>query len=415
VFGHMAGEIQHGVELYAGLHSPGPRYGLPSACFDKASKSPSTGRPTWGPAPQHSSQKIARARVDEVRFIGRHFMREMQGHYSPGPQYRVPGTTGGAPGNYFASTHNLQAVAERHGAGRRSLSAVQLGAEPLFCLTPGSFSDPKRAAVPTTPGDTAAEFWRRATTLQTSEVPSFTRDVNKQPWSEAARGPNLYGDEVQARARGGAEARHRQIGPVPYRQLGDMAADPPVANVFGNLKSHEDFGYSGGLNSGWRESKVHGNSSVGTRFGPPANKGKLRYAYIQSMGPNSVPRGASHVADVDGGRITKYTIERPATASFFFAGDKPPEVLARPNSSPRNVGSTRASSTFGNSGMAGAMGASGMSNFSAADWATRGIDESSESAAEPAIHTPIPRMMKVNQGLLSEAYPGIGALESPRL
>ena len=234
----MASEIQHGVELYAGLHSPGPRYGLPSACFDKASKSPSTGRwawalacissryyapvhayrplyctlhayrssrtvslgrvrrPTWGPAPQHSSQKIARARVDEVRFIGRHFMREMQGHYSPGPQYRVPGTTGGAPGNYFASTHNLQAVAERHGTGRRSLSAVQLGAEPLFSLTAGSFSDPKRAAVPTTPGDTAAEYWRRATTLQTSEVPSFTRDVEKQPWSEAARGPNLYGDEV---------------------------------------------------------------------------------------------------------------------------------------------------------------------------------------------------------------------------
>ena len=325
----MASEIQHGVELYAGLHSPGPRYGLPSACFDKASKSPSTGRwawalacissryyapvhayrplyctlhayrssrtvslgrvrrPTWGPAPQHSSQKIARARVDEVRFIGRHFMREMQGHYSPGPQYRVPGTTGGAPGNYFASTHNLQAVAERHGTGRRSLSAVQLGAEPLFSLTAGSFSDPKRAAVPTTPGDTAAEYWRRATTLQTSEVPSFTRDVEKQPWSEAARGPNLYGDEVrvpspsqmrctprdavtmpcrrtqstqptdaytvptqslpmlimflcarvcscarvqvQARARGGAEARHRQSGPVPYRQLVDMAADPPVA------------------------------------------------------------------------------------------------------------------------------------------------------------------------------------------
>ena len=80
------------------------------------------------------------------------------------------------------------------------------------------------------------------------------------------------------------------------------------------------------------------------------------------------------------------------------------QMLARPNSSPRDVGSTRASSTFGNSGMAGAMGASGMSNFSAAaDWAARGMDGSSESAPGE-LSGRVSRVSQVSRRLGGEGY-----------
>jgi len=317
------GEVLHGVELYAGLHSPGPRYELPSLCFDKAYQPPKTGKPTWGPAPQHPAQKLARARIDEVRFVGKHHMREFQGHYSPGPQYQIPGLTGGAPGNAFASTKQLQALGTKQAPARRSLSATQLGADPLFCVTAGSFADLARASEPTKPGQIGSEYWRRATHLQPSDMHRSTVDprsgaprtvtMDKTPWAEAARGPSLFGDRVQAAARRNAEERYRRIDAVPYRQLVDYMADPPLANVFGGLAVHDDFGATGGLNSSWRESKVVGNATVGARFGPPPKGGKLRYAHVQPMGINAVPRSAAH-ADVDGGRITKYKINRPLSA-----------------------------------------------------------------------------------------------------
>lgn len=42
----------------------------------------------------------------------------------------------------------------------------------------------------------------------------------------------------------------------------------------------------------------------------PTATGPLRYAFVQSMGTNSVPRGTA-CADFDGGRITQYKIRRP--------------------------------------------------------------------------------------------------------
>jgi hypothetical protein len=54
------------------------------------------------------SQKIARARTAELRFLGRAFSRELMGHFSPGPQYSVPGMCGGAPSNRFEAEKRLQ-------------------------------------------------------------------------------------------------------------------------------------------------------------------------------------------------------------------------------------------------------------------------------------------------------------------
>ena len=42
-------------------------------------------------------------RTDEVRYSGTQYLREQQGHFSPGPQYAVPGLIGGAPANRFTA------------------------------------------------------------------------------------------------------------------------------------------------------------------------------------------------------------------------------------------------------------------------------------------------------------------------
>ena len=52
-------------------------------------------------------------------------------------------------------------------------------------------------------------------------------------------------------------------------------------------------------------------SGTAPRIGPkPKTSGPLRYAFVQTMGPNSVPRGTS-LADFDGGRVTQYQTRRP--------------------------------------------------------------------------------------------------------
>ena len=96
-----------------------------------------------------------------------------------------------------------------------------------------------RAAKPSTPGQVGAEYWRRATALQPADIHRPTMDprsgalrtvpADKMPWAEAARGPLLFGDRVQATARRSAEERHRAVTAVPYRQLSDYVADPPLA------------------------------------------------------------------------------------------------------------------------------------------------------------------------------------------
>ena len=57
-------------------------------------------------------------------------------------------------------------------------------------------------------------------------------------------------------------------------------------------------------------SQVKGYTGGAPKLGPAPSAGHLRYAFIQTMGPNSVPRDSA-TADVDGGRITQYAVERP--------------------------------------------------------------------------------------------------------
>lgn len=67
----------------------------------------------------------------------------------------------------------------------------------------------------------------------------------------------------------------------------------------------------GGCDLQWRESKIQGyQSSAAPRIAKPSAGGPLRYAFVQTMGTNSVPRGTA-CADFDGGRITQYKVRRP--------------------------------------------------------------------------------------------------------
>ena len=50
-------------------------------------------------------------------------------------------------------------------------------------------------------------------------------------------------------------------------------------------------------------------TSGAPRIGPKPKTSKLRYAFVQPMGPNSVPRDAGQ-ADFDGGRATRYKFDR---------------------------------------------------------------------------------------------------------
>ena len=142
----------------------------------------------------------------------------------------------------------------------------------------------------------------------------------QMPWTEEGTRDPCYGLVKQTDERERLRSRSRNVSETPFRNLADSMADPPHANVFGPLKSHADFGTVkslGGLNKQWRESKVAMLShTTAPWFGPPPRStGKLRCAFVQHMGPNSVPRGAPH-ADMEGGRITHYAVDRPMTSIF---------------------------------------------------------------------------------------------------
>ena len=250
-------------------------------------------RPTWGPPPVHESQKLARNRTDEVRFHGRHFMGQMMGHFSPGPLYAVPGGIGGAPANRFALERKLQSDRTKYTGddlmaqtSRSTQFANTMPGEPQFSLTQGSYADPLRtvgASGPEPTLGTDSTYWRQSTMVQKSEMHVTTpykhlttrrEEVtpSRMPWTEDCRGPSTYGMEVQTQERDKLRDRSRAVTPAPFRNTVDIVADPPLANIFGPLKSHSDYGQVqklGGLNRAWRESKVGGITTTGTTFGPP--------------------------------------------------------------------------------------------------------------------------------------------------
>jgi len=325
------------VPLIKGLHSPGPTYVIPDVCFKKASKTTDTGRPSWGPPPKHDSLKLSRARTDEVRYQSHGHMREMMGHFSPGPQYALPPGIGGAAGNGFNAMKTLQKNVDKYAPQTYKLHATQLGAEPCFSLTPGSFADPSRRSLHASrpassisprggsAGPRAPQtYWRQATVMQDNELAKAEKSPNvdaasptRKPWAEANRGRSCYGDRLQEdAAKTYYTDRGRTQSPTPLRQLADVYADPPLANVFGSLTCNDAFGQIGGVDRKWRESKV-APRSTGTVFGPPPRTGPLRVAHVQPIGANSIPRTVpQHKSDFDGGRITMYAIDRPMTAEM---------------------------------------------------------------------------------------------------
>jgi len=249
-------------------------------------------------------------------------MREKYGHYSPGPQYSIPGTMGGAAANANAATERLATTNPAatftrlasaampytslhpptqpgsNGAGCK-LTATQLGGTANFVMTSGSFADHTR------PGGTGAvsgstEYWRSATMLQPKE-PDFhnsgPRPHTQQRWhmTEDQARDTREQDAIKQSLR----ERSRPDPKAPRRQTADFRSDPPNATVFGSGHAHSEFGKLGGLEGEWRESKVAGYKSTGPKMGP--STGPLRYAFVQPKGPNSVPKGASK-ANFDGDR-----------------------------------------------------------------------------------------------------------------
>lgn len=177
----MAGSA--GSQLFPGLNSPGPIYNLPGS-FEKAAVV--ARNPTWGPHERYSL-KNSRTRADEVPFIGRHHMRDLAGHFSPGPQYNLPTTVGGGVANFTANSARLACTAPANG-GRVKLTQTDLGGGPSYTLTSGSFSDKKRLkdTLPD-PKDSSTAFWRGATMLQPTEpnhVNSAPRPDLAQTWHE---------------------------------------------------------------------------------------------------------------------------------------------------------------------------------------------------------------------------------------
>ena len=229
-------------------------------------------------------------RTDEVRYSGTQYLREQQGHFSPGPQYAVPGLIGGAPANRFTAEIELQKNRMRHtgmaplvlgATGRTSLDSASLGGEPIYSLTSGSFCDPTRAPEPDQ--TTTTSYWRQSTMLQPGERSATTpfkswstrpTTVTHEaiPWTENHMGPTCYGTDLQLQERGRMDERCRNQPGTPYRNLPDVVADPPLANVFGPLKSHADYGTVqklGGINRAWRESKIQGSNTTAALIGPP--------------------------------------------------------------------------------------------------------------------------------------------------
>lgn len=295
--------------MIPGLESPGPIYMMPS-CFDRAAIK--SKHPTWGPRTQ-PAHKAGRFRDDEIRFDTNRQMRVMYGHFSPGPQYSVPGCFGGAGGNYTAAKDRLLAIEPQGNArGEMSampytnappptakLSATQLGGAMEFTMTRGSFADPDRKG-----GGAAAqqstEFWRTATMLQPNEpnlinAPPDPLRVTSRHASGALVGDSTVQDEIKKTL---AE-RWRPEPRLPHRQVADRRSDPPLANVFGSAQAHTDHGGIGGLDREWRESKVVSGNG-GPKFARPST-GPLRYAFIQPSGLNKIPHGTAKT-DFNGGR-----------------------------------------------------------------------------------------------------------------
>lgn len=312
-------------QLLPGLESPGPIYVLPST-FDRASVR--SKHPTWGPSIQ-PSLKQGRYREDEVRFMSGRHMRELKGHFSPGPQYSLPGSIGGTTGNALAASERIRSTKPQASGmelqampytslmppATTKLNATQLGGSSEFMLTRGSFADPDRTGG-TAGLQNSTEYWRSATMLQLNE-PNFQNagptPSTAQPWHVAAMQVNdtAVQDDIKKTLR----ERWRPEPTLPRRQVSDFRSDPPLANVFGSGHSHNDHGVIGGMDREWRESKVTGGSSGGTKFGK--STGPLRYAFIQKTGPNSIPHSVVK-ADFSGGR-TDYSMpdgSMPRTATL---------------------------------------------------------------------------------------------------
>lgn len=217
-----------------GLISPGPIYDPKGGAFEKAAIV--TKSPSWGQAGPHSL-KCARARSEEVRFLGRHHLRELKGHFSPGPQYLIPGGMGGATGNSVAACkRSLQVSSPAHG-GRVTLSQAELGgydhssSTSMITLTPGSFADSNRVSNAAFHSKAmSAAYWRGATMLQPDE-PNLTNSLpdpsETQRWKE--RPDALRGTKVQAELRETLTQRSRPLPIIPRRQSLDYLADPPFA------------------------------------------------------------------------------------------------------------------------------------------------------------------------------------------
>lgn len=220
-------------------------------------------------------------RTDEVRFQGKHFVAELRGHFSPGPQYTLPGGIGGAPANRFAVDRKLQRdrLAQTgvgmDGTSRSTQYANTMPGEPQFNLTSGSFADPLRLSEPHVNGHANdATYWRQSTMLQPRErhvstpYSSYARrqevTPGHMPWTEESRRGSCYGGDMQDRERDKLRSRSRAATAVPFRNIADTLADPPLANIFGPMKSHSDFGTVdklGGLNRECAAATVHSHAT----------------------------------------------------------------------------------------------------------------------------------------------------------
>ena len=276
--------------MITGLCSPGPKYALPTT-FAKASIK--TKHPTWGTGGS-GAFKDGRLRSEEVRFHSRRHMRVFIGHYGPGPQYDVPSSIGGATGNYIASTQRLLdncAVATGH---RATLSAADVGGQPIFNTTPGSHADATRRGG-TAPALGCTNFWRSNVMVQPHErlTGVLRKDAPPNVWTEhkASLGQTKLQEEMKASLR----ERYREVPKAPFRMVTDMLAEPcaapmggqtggkchtrgaflcllhpccsshrgvsprrrPLAANFGSGSCRTDYGGYGGVEAGWRESKIY--------------------------------------------------------------------------------------------------------------------------------------------------------------
>jgi hypothetical protein len=316
-----------------GLSSPGPCYDLPS-CFDRAGVKAQ--HPTWG---HHGpgSLKSGRFREDEVRFASRRHMREMLGHFSPGPQYALPSTIGGSTRNHDVARNRLNSQTAEHAHLRAQdlhkssmpytscsdyipapetakLSSAELG----WTTMSNDAITSNQAASGAGKGTT--EYWRNATMLSSQE-PSMQgagwatgSKVRQMATAPAWEFPGSQAhSKLQEQAQADRRAHWRPEASQPRRQVLDMRADPPLASTFGSLKPHTDYGVIGGMDNKWRESKIY-NGSGGPKIGKPTLKTDgLRYAFIQKTGVNSIPVGTAK-ADFEGGRKTASVT--PSTRAF---------------------------------------------------------------------------------------------------